>query len=92
MKVRIIDVNQEETIEEVQVKNKLKYFQEIVDGYIETIKINEKEIMIVEGEGKLKHKSYNIKATDIVSKVLNGDYIAGFAIIVNKSDFINEDN
>jgi hypothetical protein len=86
---RIIYTNGEE--KEIVPKDG-KYFtltelQVIVEGYIETVEINNTDIMIINEDGKINHLPYNKIATQIFQKKYpdNEDHIVGNAIICDKS-------
>ncbi len=59
----------------------LKFLQETVGGYIETVPCNFSSdgILIVNEEGKLKGQEVNKKAT-LLAKLFEGDYISGTAV------------
>ena len=62
----------------------LKKMQEAVGGYVEVIRLNPKQRMIINEEGKLLGLKPNGKATEMFRKAFPGtyDYIAGDAVIL----------
>ena len=60
----------------------LTEMQEIIDGYIEPIRLNDGRIIIVDEDGKSKDKAVNIPATNILRRDhFTTDYIVGTAIV-----------
>ena len=60
----------------------LTEMQEIVDGCIEIIRLNDGRVIIVDEEGKSKNKAVNIPATNILRRDhYTTDYIVGTAIV-----------
>lgn len=66
-------------IEFVDVENELSALQREVDGWIETITLEHGGVMIVDEEGRLKHKRFNLLAT-----LAAGQTIVGDALIVGQ--------
>ena len=74
-------------IQEISPSNgktfELSEVKKLVDGYIEVVYLTEKQIMIINEEGKFC-KEYNSIATgiaDIHHAITEGDYICGDAVI-----------
>ena len=64
----------------------LEELQTFVGGYIELVKLNREEIMVVNEDGKLYNLPVNIIATTIYQKVIpSKDVIVGDVIICNDS-------
>ena len=62
----------------------LDELQDIVDGCIEIIRLNDGRIIIVDEDGKSKDKAVNIPATNILRRDhFTTDYIVGTAIVCN---------
>ena len=60
----------------------LTEMQEIIDGYIEPIRLNDGRMIIVDEDGKSKNKAVNIPATNILRRDhFTTDYIVGTAIV-----------
>ena len=60
----------------------LTEIQEIIGGYIEPIRLNDRRIIIVDEDGKSKDKAVNIPATNILRRDhFTTDYIVGTAIV-----------
>ena len=60
----------------------LTEMQEIIDGYIEPIRLNDGRMIIVDEDGKSKDKAVNIPATNILRRDhFTTDYIVGTAIV-----------
>ena len=60
----------------------LTEMQEIIDGYIEPIRLNDGRMIIVDEDGKSKDKAVNIPATNILRRDhYTTDYIVGTAIV-----------
>ena len=60
----------------------LTEMQEIVGGYIESIRLNDGRMIIVDEDGKSKGKAVNIPATNILRRDhYTTDYIVGTAIV-----------
>lgn len=81
----------EGSIEEISPNDghefELKEVQNRVEGYIEIIQLNDKQIMIVNDEGKFD-KAYNQFATAIAQlnhALWGGDYICGNVVICPSS-------
>ena len=68
----------------IDIDNELKALQEAVGGYIETIGLQGGAVMIVDEEGRLKHKSANPLAS-----LIAGIDIVGVALItgVDEDEF-----
>lgn len=65
----------------------LKELQELVNGYIQVLQINDKTYMVVDEEGKIKNKPLNEKATKMVREILlTVDYIVGDVLICDDSE------
>lgn len=74
-------------VREIMPKSDAKFtleeMQMYVDGYIEVVRLNESQIMVVNEEGKYG-KPYNMMATAIAElerAIRKDDYIAGDAVI-----------
>lgn len=78
------------TVEEIQPKKgkyfKLKELQKIVGGYIETIYLKNKEVMVVNEEGKLNDLSLNEKATVYLLDQNYADVIVGNALVCKQNE------
>lgn len=78
------------TTEEIQPKNgkdfKLDELQEIVGGYIETIYLKNKEVMVVNEEGKLNDLPLNEKATDYLLAQNYADVIVGNVLVCKRNE------
>lgn len=78
------------TTEEIQPKNgkdfKLDELQEIVGGYIETLYLKNKEVMVVNEEGKLNNLSLNEKATVYLLDQNYADVILGNALVCKQNE------
>lgn len=57
----------------IELPNVLEAFQQAVGGYIETVTLADKTVMIVDEEGRLKGKPHNAKASAISSLDIVGD-------------------
>ena len=67
----------------------LDELQDIVDGCIEIIRLNDGRMIIVDEEGKSKNKAVNIPATNILRRDhFTTDYIVGTAIVCD-SDMVD---
>ena len=84
-------ITDEGEIEEISPKDgrefELEEVQKIVEGYIEIVYLNDKQIMIVNEEGKFD-KSYNPFATSIAQlhrALWRDDYICGTVVICPSS-------
>lgn len=77
------------TVEEIQPKNrkdfKLVELQKVVGGYIETIYLKNKEVMVVNEEGKLNDLPLNKKATDYLLAQNYTDAIVGNALVCKQN-------
>lgn len=73
-----------EKIRPVEVKDDLKEFQELVGGYIETVQLSNKTILICNEEGKMKGLTPNHFLLNHKGEVC--DYIAGDFFIVGASN------
>lgn len=60
-----------------EIANDLRALQRAVDGYIETVGLRDGAVMIVDEEGRLKDKPYNLLAS-----LVAGTDIVGSALIV----------
>lgn len=60
-----------------EIANDLRALQHAVDGYIEIVGLRDGAVMIVDEEGKLKDKPYNLLAS-----LVAGTDIVGSALIV----------
>ena len=73
------------TIIPVEPKNgkdfKLEELNKIVGGYIEIVYLTNKRILVVDEEGKLKQKPFNVRATTVSQVSRYGDFIAGDALL-----------
>ena len=59
--------------------------QDFVGGNIELVYLNDKEVMVIDEEGKMKSKPINPHATIHATRnraIFNNDWIAGDAIIM----------
>lgn len=69
--------------------NKLEDYQREVGGYIQTLPLGEKHILIINEEGKIRELAPNSLATALTSIFHSGiayhDYIAGDALIVGEN-------
>lgn len=88
-KAYIVSIN--DSIEEIAPRNgsdfTLEEAQSYVEGYIETIRLTDEQIMIVNEDGKFS-KSYNLLATGIANlhnAIARNDYISGNVIICPSS-------
>lgn len=57
-----------------KVKNELKDLQELVGGYIQSIRFTDDSVLLCDEEGKIKHKQANF--------MIWSDIIVGTAVIV----------
>jgi len=76
-------------VERIAPKNdkdyKLEELREIVGGYIQICQGDDGNILIVDEEGKLKHKDLNERATQWYhTYVYPADYIVGDALLCKK--------
>ena len=63
----------------------LEELKEIVGGYIEIVRLNKNEIMVVNEDGKLNNLPYNKKATGLLRLRTNtDDFIVGDALVCDK--------
>ena len=72
-------------IKTIDYKPTLKEMQKFVGGYIEVVYLNDKEVMIIDEEGKLKGKPVNAEATIRATRnkaIFNNDWIAGDVLIM----------
>ena len=74
------------SIVNVEPKNgndfELQELNDIVGGYIEIVHLNDKQIMVVNEEGKLYGCEYNDKATELMrANIMTYDYIVGDALV-----------
>lgn len=67
-----------------EVEDKLHNYQDLVDGLIDYISIDEGVDMIIDDEGKLKEKQINTIATLLLN--WNEDYIVGDVFIVGVNE------
>lgn len=81
-------------VSEVSPKNgvdfKLKELQSIVGGYIEIVDLNNGWVMVIDEEGKLKNKPFNLVATMVASTqgaISNDDFIVGDCLVC-KSEMV----
>lgn len=64
----------------------LEELQTIVGGYIEIVNLPDDKLLVVDEEGKLKHKPYNVRATQLLAATLhNGDFVVGNALLCDGS-------
>lgn len=49
--------------------------QEIVDGYVERLRLSRGEVMLVDEEGVLKEKPVNRSASEIAGRMIVGDVL-----------------
>lgn len=73
-------------------KFELEELQELVGGYIEVIKLNNKhnQCMIVNEMGKLYNLEHNAEASAIAHSekaIFDSDFIVGNAVIINNEQF-----
>lgn len=64
----------------------LEELQEIVDGYIEVIHLDDYRVMIVNEDGKYRRFNRNLKATELAHNcraIFPNDFIVGKAIVMN---------
>ena len=66
----------------------LEELKEIVGGYIEIVRLNKNEIMIVNEEGKLNNLPYNDNATLRFRFFKTTDFIVGDALVCDKDRII----
>ena len=60
--------------------------QGFVDGYIETVCLNDTQILVVNEDGKIHGLPYNNKATELMrSHIKTNDFIVGDALLCNTS-------
>ena len=65
--------------------------QQIVGGYVEAIRINDEEFMLVDEEGKLNAKPINVKATAYYcanKRNACNDFIVGDVLLCSTSEFL----
>lgn len=75
---------------DVEPKNgtdfELQELHDIVDGYIEIVRLNNEQIMVVNEEGKLYGLDFNANATNIMrNNIATNDYVVGDALICDNS-------
>lgn len=66
----------------------LKELQYYVGGYIELVRLNDNQFLIINEEGKLHNLPINKKATDLARAahcIFASDYIVGDAIIIEQN-------
>ena len=75
--------------EEVQPRNgidfSLEELQKIVGGYIEIVKVSNRQIMVVDNEGKLKGKPVNLMASFLYGNP-DDDAIVGDALVCESGE------
>ena len=77
----------------VKIKPAEKFFtleelQKLVGGYIQVINLDGDKVMIMDEEGKLKHKEVNIDATERARGfIFANDCIVGDALITDSKEF-----
>lgn len=76
------------SIVDIEPKNgtdfKLEELHDIVGGYIELVRLNNKEYMVVNEEGKLYNLPFNAMATSLYHKEIpqaKDDYIVGDVLV-----------
>jgi hypothetical protein len=62
----------------------LKEKQDAVGGYIEVVHTQQKKVLIVNEEGRIKNLPFNLKATEVA-----GQHIYGDVICLDLQDYIN---
>lgn len=67
--IKILEVHPSRNPVAVEIENELKAMQDIVDGYIETIKLRENVVIVCNEEGKLRSLQPN--------RVVGNDVIVG---------------
>lgn len=72
-------------VEEIVLSNDLVDLQKIVGGFIETIHLPDKRIMIVDEDGKMKGKPLNKKATEMYAP--QWDTVVGDVIVCTRKEF-----
>ena len=70
------------TEEELDHRPSLAEAQKIVGGYIQLVKLAHKKTLVVDEEGKLKHKLVNKTITDMYSSQIYGGTIVGDVIVL----------
>lgn len=63
----------------------LQELHDIVGGYIEIVQLNERQIMVVNEEGKLHGLEYNHCATELMrDNIMTNDFIVGDVLVCDK--------
>lgn len=70
------------TEQELDHRPTLQETQQIVGGYIELVKVGDGKTLVVDEEGKVKHKPTNKVITERYGNLIYGGYIVGDVIVL----------
>ena len=70
------------TITELDHRPTLEEAQKIIGGWIELVKVGDNKTLVVDEEGKPKHKTTNKVATDMYGNQIYGGYVVGDVIVL----------